>query len=72
MEAARAGSWVLREASRQYLVFGSTELDLTGETGEFRVRLIDPQTGTATPGGTVRAGAKVTLPDTTVVWLTRE
>ena len=71
-EAARAGSWVLREAGRQYLVFGSTELDLTGETGEFRVRLIDPQTGTATPGGTVRAGAKVTLPDTTVVWLTRE
>lgn len=82
-EASRNGRWVLREPGRQMLVFGGGELDLSGESGVFRVHILNPQTGQLTPAGPdksvlqvqhlfVQAGSQIRLPDAPVVWLTRE
>lgn len=72
-EASQNGRWVLREAGKQMLVYGSdAELDLSSESGAFRVNTINPRTGEVTAGETVKAGSKVKLPSATVVWLTKE
>ena len=71
-EASRNGRWVLREAGKQFLVYGGGELDLSGETGTFRAHPVNPLTGEVTPGETVTAGQPAKLPDAAVVWLTKE
>ncbi len=71
-EAATPGRWILREPNKQLLVYGGGELDLSAETGLFRVIPINPKTGKATAGETMQAGGKVTLPEATVIWLTKE
>lgn len=71
-EATRQGRWVLRERGQQWLVYGGGKLDLSGETGYFRVNEIDPHTGTATQAETIPAGRVVQLPDKKLVWLTRD
>jgi hypothetical protein len=71
-EASRNGRWVLREAGKQMLVYGGGELDLSGETGAFRVHNINPHTGEVTPGEIVEAGSKVELPNAAFVWLTKK
>jgi hypothetical protein len=66
--------WALREPGRQILVYGNSgaELDLSGESGAFRLNAIDPHTGKVTHGSQiVQAGGKVILPGG-VAWLTRE
>ena len=64
--------WALREPGKQILVYGGKELDLSDETGSFRVNTVDAKTGVVTPGGMVDAGSTVKLPDATVVWLTKK
>ena len=71
-DASKAGRWILRESGKQLLVCGGGELDLSGETGAFRVNTINPRTGEVAPGETVQVGATVKLPNATVVWLTKE
>ncbi len=71
-EASKDGHWVLREAGKQMLVYGAGELDLSGESGSFRVNVVNARTGEVTPDEIVKAGSKVKLPNTTVVWLTKE
>ncbi len=78
-EVSKEGRWVLREAGHQYLVFGGGKLDLSGESGTFRVNVISPRTGESNSNlllqmqqKVVSAGSKVDLPDATVVWLTKE
>jgi uncharacterized protein DUF6298 len=71
---AAKGTGVLRETGRQFLVHGggNSELDLSNETGEFRVNTVNARTGGVTPGELLKAGGKVKLPNTTVVWLVKE
>ncbi len=73
-EATGAGRWALREKGRQALIFGGggAELDLSNETGSFHANLINLRTGAVAPGGIVKAGSKVKLPNATVVWLVKE
>ena len=73
-ELVGAGRWVLREKGRQALIYpgGDVELDLSNETGSFRVNAVNPKTGEVMPGETVKAGGKVKLPNATVVWLVKE
>jgi hypothetical protein len=73
-EATGAGRWALREKGGQALVYrgSGAELDLSGESGTFRVNVVNPGTGEVTPGGTVKAGGKVKLPEATVIWLVKE
>jgi hypothetical protein len=73
-EASGDGRWVLREKEKQFLVYtGSTaELDLSDETGAFRLKEVNTRTGTVTPGGIVNAGTRVKLPTDSVVWLMKE
>jgi hypothetical protein len=73
-EVSNNGCWALREAGRQMLVHmgGNSTLDLSGETGAFRVNVVNPRTGEVTPGETINAGGVAKLPEATVVWLTKE
>ena len=71
-ETSKDGRWALREAGKQMLVYGSTELDLSSESGSFRVSVVNPRTGEVTAGETMKTGNKAKLPDATVVWLTKE
>ncbi len=72
-EASKNGRWVLRESGKQMLVYGSdAELDLSSESGSFRVNAINPRTGEVTTGETVKAGGKVKLPSAAVIWLVKE
>ena len=67
--------WALREPGKQILVYAGgdhMELDLSAETGAFRLRMVNSETGAVTAGETVQAGAKVKLPEATVVWLVKE
>lgn len=70
----KAGAWALRQPHKQMLVFGKggLDLDLAGESGTFRVNLVDRQTGAVTPQGTVQGGAPAKLPDAAVIWLVKE
>jgi hypothetical protein len=70
--ASRNARWVLREADRQMLVYGGGELDLSGQTGAFRVNVINARTGEVSPGETVKTGSVAKLPDANLVWLTKE
>jgi hypothetical protein len=70
-EASKNGRWVLREPGRQMLVFGGGELDLSGETGAFRMNTINPRTGQVTPSEAIEAGGTVKLPTATIIWLTK-
>ena len=66
--------WALREPGKQMLIYASSgaEVDLSGETGAFRVNTVDLHTGKVTTGSqVVQAGGKVTLPGV-VVWLTKD
>jgi hypothetical protein len=70
-EAGGTNRWGLREPGKQYLFYssGKTELDLSAESGSFRIHVVDARTGeAATHGETVRAGKTITLP-AGVVWL---
>jgi hypothetical protein len=77
-EASSANRWVLREAGKQYLVFpgGDAGLDLSGESGSFRVNVVNPKTGEVTPVETAKAGQTIKLPKedgkAAVVWLVKE
>ena len=71
-EPSKTGQWVLRELGKQYLAYGGGELDLSNESGAFRMNTVDIKTGEASEGELVNAGAKIKLPNTSVVWLTRK
>jgi hypothetical protein len=73
-EASSKGHWVLREAGKQFLIYPGADrtLDLSGESGTFRVSVVNPRTGEVALGESVNAGSKATLPGATVVWLTKE
>jgi hypothetical protein len=71
-EAANRGRWALREAGKQMLIYGRGEVDLSGETGTFRVNVVNPQSGEVTPGNIATGGSKEELPNATVTWLTKE
>ena len=72
-ELSKDGRWVLREAGNQMLICGgSAELDLSDESGSFRVNVVNPRTGEVTPGETARAGGKVKLPAASVIWLKKQ
>jgi len=71
-ESSKDNNWALHETGKQMLVYGGGELDLSGETGSFRVNTINPRTGEVTPGETLKAGSRVKLPNATVLWLTKE
>jgi hypothetical protein len=66
--------WALREPGKQMLIFRGSggELDLSTESGAFRVYVVNRETGEAAPGPTVEAGGKVKLPDETLVWLVKQ
>ena len=66
--------WALREPGRQILIYGGggTELDLSAESGVFRVHTIDRQSGAVASGATLQAGGRVKLPDAAVLWLVKE
>ncbi len=64
----------LREPGKQILVYGNsgTELDLSGESGAFRMSNVDLHNGrVARDDKVVQAGGKLVLPGG-VVWLTKE
>jgi hypothetical protein len=71
---AAAGQWVLREPGLQMLVFSAApmELDLSGESGVFRLFEVNAKTGAVTPRGTLKAGSKVHPGNPKVVWLRKE
>jgi hypothetical protein len=71
-EMSREGRGVLREVGSQLLVNGVSELDLSGETGSFRVNTIDARSGAVKAAEIVKAGGKVKLPGAAVVWLVKE
>jgi hypothetical protein len=71
-EASQNGRWALREAGKQMLVCGGgAMLDLSGETGTYRVNLVNGHTGEVARGETVEGGKMVKLPEG-VVWLVKE
>ncbi len=65
-------TYVLGKPGRYYLAYGGGELDLSGETGSFRMNMVNQRSGEVTPGEIVKAGGKVKLPNATVLWLTKE
>jgi Family of unknown function (DUF6298) len=67
-------TWTLCEPGKQMLIYAgeNADLDLSGESGEFRVLPIDAATGEiGSEIKTVPAGGKISLPDG-IYWLTRE
>lgn len=68
------GNWMLREAGKQLLAYlgNDAELDLSDESGTFRANTVNALTGSVTAGEIISAGTDVTLPPSTVVWLTKE
>lgn len=67
-------TWALREAGKQILacVNGGGELDLSAESGAFRLNVVNPKTGEVTPDTVVQAGGKVKLPNANIAWLVKE
>jgi hypothetical protein len=66
--------WTLREPGKQILIYGDsgTELDLSRESGAFRLNEVDLRSGKVMRGDqVVQAGGKLVLPGG-VVWLTKE
>ena len=74
--ASGQNRWALREAGKQVLIYSGdgapTELDLSAESGTFRVNTVNERSGKITAGSTVIAGQKIKLPDAAVVWLVKE
>jgi len=74
-DVSKDGRWVLREPGKQLLVYSgdsSSPLDLSAESGSFKVHVVSQETGAVdSESQAVQAGGKVTLPRG-VVWLTRE
>jgi len=73
---APKGLWALHQAGTQILLYNGNddpaEIDLSSETGTFRARAVDTETGrVATQFQTVQAGGKVSLPGG-MLWLTRD
>jgi hypothetical protein len=68
----RKKSYVLGKPGKYYLAYRGGELDLSRETGLFRMNIINKQTGEATPGELIPAGGKTKLPEDAVIWLTKE
>jgi hypothetical protein len=68
----RKKTYVLSKPGRYYLAYGGGELDLSRETGSFRMNSVNQRTGEVSPGESVTAGGKVQLPGATVIWLIRE
>jgi hypothetical protein len=66
--------WALQEKGKQLLIDRGhdVEVDLSNESGSFRMNVVDPRTGEVTPGEILKAGSKVKLPDTMIVWLVKE
>jgi len=73
-EATGAGRRALREKHRQILVHGGagSELDLSDESGSFRLSVVNVHTGEVTFGETLKAGGRVKLPDAAVIWLVKQ
>ena len=73
-EASGQNRWVLRESGKQLLIYSgaAAELDLSRESGTFRVNVVNPRTGSVAAGEIIKAGGKVMLPDARVVWLVKE
>lgn len=72
MDAAKR-TWALREPGKQFLVYGNgAELDLSSESGTFRIHKINPSSGHVTAGDIIQAGTKVTLPEASVTWLIKQ
>lgn len=68
--------WALREPAKQMLIYSAsdqpTEVDLSGESGVFRVRAVNLRSGkVSTEFRTLQAGEKVTLTGG-LQWLTRD
>jgi hypothetical protein len=68
--------WALREPDKQILLYSAgdqpTEVDLSGESGAFRVRAVNLRTGEVAPQfQTLQAGGKASLPGG-LSWLTRD
>jgi hypothetical protein len=73
-QASKDGCWALREPGKQILVYlgSKAELDMSGETGSFRMTVVDPKTGEITPGENVAAGRKAKLPSSAIIWLMKQ
>ncbi len=73
-EASTNGVRALRAAGSQMLIYANerTSVDLSGETGMFRVITVDRRTGSVIPRGTIEAGSIVELPEAGIVWLRKE
>jgi Family of unknown function (DUF6298) len=73
-EASGKNRWALREAGRQMLIYPGADgyLDLSKESGSFRVNVVNSKTGEVTAEETMKAGSKMKLPNATVVWLLKE
>ncbi len=66
--------WVLREPGEQMLVYigDDTELDLSDETGKFRLNLVDTETGMVTQGEVVNTAQAISARSGSVVWMTKD
>ena len=74
--ASAQNRWALREPGRQFLVYSGedapADLDLSAESGVFRLNVVNGRTGSVAPGATVTAGRTIKLPAAAVVWLVKE
>jgi len=73
-EISKEGRWGLRESGTQMLIYGGggSAVDMSRESGSFRLNLVDARTGEVKPGEIVKAGGSVKLPEAEVIWLTKE
>ena len=74
-DTSKAGSWVLREPGKQFLVYSGgsapAQLDLSAESDAFQLHTVDRETGKLNAETqTIQAGGRVTIPKG-IVWLTR-
>ncbi|MEK7780809.1 MAG: DUF6298 domain-containing protein, partial [Verrucomicrobiota bacterium] len=65
-------TYVLGKPGKYYLAYGGGELDLSGETGSFRLNMVNQRTGEVTQGEMIQSGGKTKLPEDAVIWLTKE
>lgn len=74
--ASGQNHWALREAGKQILIYSGdgapTELDLSSESGTFRMNTVNERSGKITVGQAITAGQKIKLPDAAIVWLVKE
>ena len=65
-------TYALGKPGKYYLAYGGGELDLSRETGSYRMNTVNQHTGEVTAGEMIQSGGKTKLPDDVVVWLTKE